>query len=144
MATVTATAASSIVSPRLVHAGAYSITGGPFSLAGSSGDVIKMIKVPNGFKVKEVVARAAVTPLSAGGTTAYTFLVGDGGDDNRFISASISAAAMTRLGAGITTEPFYTYTANDTIDVTISAVSGTDSASQTVTLTLVAFGTIDD
>lgn len=144
MATLTATAASSIVAPRLVHSGLYSITGGPFSLAASSGDVVQMLKVPNGFKVKEIVGRAVFTPLSAGGTVTGNMLLGDDGDNNRYFSASVSAAVMLRLGGGILTDPFYTYTANDTIDMTITAITGTDSASQSLTMTVIAFGSIDD
>ncbi|MGI0011867.1 MAG: hypothetical protein ACREBU_00275 [Nitrososphaera sp.] len=145
MATLTATAASSIVFPRFIHSGLYSITGGPFSFAASSGDVVQMLKVPNGFRVKEALLRAIDTPLSAGGTATPILLVGDGDDNNRFMSSSVSLTTVPlRLGVGITTDYLYTYTANDTVDITVSSIAGTDSASQTLTLALVMMGTIDD
>lgn len=141
MATITATAASSIVAPRFVHSGVFSITGGPFTVSASSGDVIQMLKVPNAFKVKNVLMHTAATS----GTAAMAITVGDGDDPNRFISASVSAAVVTRIGAGNpTANPFYTYTANDTVDITVASISGSDSAGQTSIFTLVVEGSIDD
>lgn len=139
MATITATAASTNVSPRVIHAGLYSITGGPFTLSPSAGDVIQMLKVPAGFAVKELLVIG-----NAASTVAYQ--VGDGFDPNRWLSASALAVLPIRMGAGLaaaadTTR--YTYSANDTIDITIDTVAS-PTASATITLTLIATGCVDD
>lgn len=144
MATFTATAASTNVSPRVIHSGLYSITGGPFSFTPSVGDVVQMLKVPLGFSVKELLLHASARPLSSGGTIQTILTVGDDIDTDRYMSASVSTTGVVRLGSGVVSGFPYTYTANNTIDVTIGASSGSDSASQTVTLTLIATGSVDD
>lgn len=138
MATITATAASTNVNPRVIHAGLYSITGGPFTFAASAGDVVQMFKVPAGFTVREmrVVGSAA---------SVVAYQVGDGLDPNRYISASTGATLATaRMGSGLVADTSdYRYTANDTIDITIDTVASA-TLSSTTTLTLVALGCVDD
>ena len=149
MATLTATAASPQVATRVMPYGIYSITAGPYSFAASSGDVVQMLKVPSGFKVKDALFRSVIQPLSAGGGVSCVYRVGDGDSVTRFISSTgLTTGTIARLSNGITTagaaNPIYTYTANDTVDVTISSIAGTDSASQTITMQLIMYGSIDD
>lgn len=145
MATYTATNASSVVPARFVHSGLFSVTGGPFSSSVLTvTDIVQMMKVPNGFRTKEMLIKASSLPLSAGGNVATILQVGDGTVAGRFMSVSVSATAYFRLGAGVATDVFYEFTVTDTIDVTVGASSLTDSASKSVTLTLIAMGSIDD
>ena len=108
-----------------------------------------MLKVPSGFKVKQALFKSVIQPLSAGGGVSCVYRVGDGDSATRFISSTgLTTGTTVTLGNGISTagaaSPIFTYTANDTIDVTISAIAGTDSASATITLSLIMFGSIDD
>lgn len=138
MATVTATAASTNVNPRVVHAGTFSIKGGPFTFVASAGDVVQMIKVPKDFSLTELLVLGL-----AGSTVAYQ--VGDGGDPNRYASASALAPIVIRMGAGLADASSinYVYTANDTIDITIDTIASA-TASATTTLTLIATGCVDN
>lgn len=146
MATITATNASNVVSARHIIPGMFSITAGPFSHSALTvGDVVQMMKVPNGFNLKELTLLVSSQPLSAGGNVTTAFQVGDGNSAARFLSAiSVSATAYYRLNAGIPPTINYRYTADDTIDVTVGASTLTDSASKSITLTLIAMGAIDD
>lgn len=152
MATITATGASSIVQPKFVHAGMYSISG-RLLLTASSGDVIQMVKVPAGFHVEEMVMQVVgqATLVSAGDTGTLLLHVGDGNDVDRFAIQSVGTTAasatsvMTRLGAGVTATSGvnYTYTAVDTVDISVISATGTASASVIVNIGLVMMGSVD-
>ena len=106
-----------------------------------------MVKVPSGFRVKEICLKMTSITLSAGGAVNMVFTVGDGGDPNRYMSASLATNTAFRLGHNITVasgDQFYRYSENDTIDVTITGITGTDSASQTTMFNMSVFGSIDD
>ena|SRR3990167_5771476 len=80
----------------------------------SAGDVIQMIKVPKG-------ATPVYVAVSGGaGTCIYT--VGDGVDDDRYMSI-LSGSASQGLTAINTVYVPYTYSTDDTIDINISTVS---------------------
>ena len=142
MATITATGASSIIQPKFVHAGVYSMTG-RFAITGSAGDVIQMVKVPAGFQVQEIILDMHVSTSSADAIQGIV-TVGDGDDADRYMSASVSQVGSFRLGAGIISNTVpYIYTANDTIDVTIGAFTGTASASKNFNIGLIVMGSVD-
>jgi hypothetical protein len=84
-------------------------------------DVIQMVKIPSGATILDVTLSS--TDVDSG--TAVVFAVGDGSDDNRFISGSTigQAGGVARLDqfAGLN----YTYTADDTIDINVTTAAGT-------------------
>ena len=116
MATKTAAAAASTVQPRGLRVGLTTITE-VYSLTTtlSAGDVIQMVKVPKGATPVYV----AVTGASTGVTTVT---VGDGVDPNRFIDGYATSANAVQQAINVAYVP-YTYTADDTIDVVVSAAS---------------------
>lgn len=85
----------------------------------ATADVIQMVKVRTGFKLLELC-------LTANASVAATasLSLGDGGDVDRFILATSYAGAgtLTRLNAPVT-GPGYTYTADDTIDITCASIA---------------------
>jgi hypothetical protein len=98
-------------------------------------DVIQMVKIPVGAIIQEVIL--SVDDLD--GATSLTLSVGDGDDPNRYIQAStIGQAGGTARMAMVTTIDChnYTYTADDTIDVHAEAVSGSETATGTIVLTV--------
>ena len=118
MATRTASAAQASVMPRGLRVGNVAVTstyslqqgGGSISI----GDVIQMIKVPQG---------ATVTWINFGSTYSdCTWTLGDGVDDDRYKTIGTLTAAQ---GMQVNTRvlPAYTYSTDDTIDVYVSLVS---------------------
>lgn len=106
--------------------------GGTGSTALIINDVIQIMKVPKGARVCEMVL--TVTDLDAG--TNIVLAVGDGVDDDRYISGSTigQTGGTVRLGSGIITNTSaFTYTADDTIDVKVTTAG---SAVTTGTITL--------
>jgi len=119
MATRTGTGAESTVNPKGLRVGLVTVTSVFSPGAGESisvGDVIQMIKVPKDS-----------TPVFVGLTSTYVqaaVSVGDGLDDNRYIlniSTSAACAAHT-FQPGSLFVP-YTYSTDDTIDITATLVS---------------------
>lgn len=134
MATVTASAAQSVVQPKFIHAGVYSMSA-RHSFSASVGDVIQMVKVPSGFQVQEVILNT-VTSAGVGIIT-----LGDGLDTNRFVSGSVGSTM--RLGQGLAgaelTAPFV-YTVVDTVDVVVTALATPDL----LTIGLTVMGSVDN
>jgi hypothetical protein len=97
----------------------------------ASGDVIEMCKVAAGVTV--IDAFLVFDDLS-GGTT--TLAVGDGTTADRFIAATTASSGAA--SARMTKFPF-TYTADDTIDVTIAG-----GTAATGTITLVVYMTAEE
>lgn len=132
MANANADKAGSGVSPRGIHAGANVVRAKYVAAAGvshSATDVISMVKIPNDAIIDAVV----LAPLVGEGSTpaAITVQVGDGGDPNRYISDSFSAAVILRATTGLGYKYEFSDDAGDmydTIDVTLDA--GAISASQ--------------
>ena len=132
MATLTATAAQSTVPAKYRINGTitrvvdYSI-GATANPNLSTGDVLQMMRVPNGACITEV--RLVVDALTGGN---YTFGIGDGITAGRYFtslsSGSTSAqfigsnAAFQQAGMG------YSYSAEDTIDITVSTVTTATAA----------------
>jgi len=90
----------------------------------SANDVLQVIKVP----IDAVVIDLKITMDS---TDAFTYTVGDAGDADRYIkSASVSASQTSKqlwgdLSGTLQTGIGHKYTADDTIDVTFTAVTAT-------------------
>lgn len=117
MATVTSNKASAGVQPHGVRVGLVSTTA-TYSPNGSmsSGDVIQMIKVPQNSQVSFVAVSYALS-----GQGSYT--VGDGVSAARYIAAttgSISAGCAIFPATANQGYAPYTYSTDDTIDITLS------------------------
>lgn len=136
MTTLTSTACQTSVSgfflnpPKYIENGMVARTAVyGFTAAQSAGDVIQMVPIPKGAVVLDTVT--TFTP-GAGGPV-LTWIVGDGNSTNRFqISASATIASSVHAnGGGIG----YSYSVEDTIDITVSAI-GSATAAGTVRLTV--------
>lgn len=119
MATYTASGAQAGVQPKGLRVGLVAVTSFysfPNSL--SAGTVIQMIKVPAG--AQPVLVRVACTATGQG-----TVQVGDGIDPDRYYAETTLSAAMGWIvcEANLTAVAPYTYSADDTIDITMSRVS---------------------
>lgn len=132
MATLTASAAQANRSAKYIENGvvaAYATLS--ITAALSSGDVIQFVKVPQGAQVLDVT----FFNLEGAGNN-VTMVVGDGGDADRYVT-STSATGVVRANA--TTFP-YSYSAEDTIDITIGTVV---SATATGSLGIAVFYILD-
>lgn len=103
-------------------------------------DVVQMIKVFEGERVLDV-QMLVETDADTGGSPAIVMAVGDGVDNDRYVSASAigQAGGFVRLGQGLDTAAEaaslrYTYPADDTIDIKITTAPATGVAAVTVTL----------
>jgi len=131
MATLTATPADTGSQPRAIHAGA-NVARGVYSLSAdiANGDVLQMVKVPNGAVIDDVViARTSETGLVVG------WVCGDGDDTDRFIRSAITSltadagGALSRLDSPVGLGYRYNFSdavvqPEDTVDIVISSVSG--------------------
>lgn len=124
MATYTASAAQAGVQPKGLRVGLVAVTSFySFPASASVAMVIQMVKVPKGATPVQVV----VGNNNAGQLTAQ---VGDGIDPDRYYAETTLSSGMGMVqvfpGGALTTVGVpYTYSADDTIDVTISRVSVT-------------------
>lgn len=116
MATKTAAACASTVQPRGLRTGLVAVTE-VYSLTTtlSAGDVIQMVKVPKG-------ATPVYVAVSGPSTGVTTITVGDGEDPNRYIDGYATSANAVQQAINVNYVP-YTYTADDTIDIKVSAAS---------------------
>lgn len=123
MATVTASAAQA--NAPAIYAVNRDVTrivvasiGAVLGAAPSAGDVIQMVKVPLGAIVSQV--QIAIDGPFTGVATCN---IGDGNDVSRYgasvvlSGSTVALAAMPARGLG------YAYTANDTIDIQVAAIS---------------------
>jgi len=98
-------------------------------------DVVQMIKVSNGTVIVDVYLSVDALDSSTGIVTA----VGDGNDDDRFLTALTigRSAASGASGALAHTGHLYAYTADDTIDFKVTtAASGTASTTGKIRLSV--------
>ena len=127
MATLTATAAGSTVPAKYIVNGTISrsVSFNPNGTALSAGDVIQLLKVPKGAVINDWVLAISSSAQS------YTVTgLGDGNSATRYLgSQSLVLVQVVRLGGGTTVTAGgmgYSYSAEDTIDLTIGTVtSGT-------------------
>lgn len=126
MGTYTSNKTSSGIQPRAVHAGVNSVVGVySASAAITAASVIQMVKIPKGAVILETRIHGYAGAVSQG------LSVGDGNTAARFNATSSASAASpvlrNTLGLG------YTYTADDTIDITVVDLT---SASAIGTITM--------
>lgn len=120
MATRIGAKTSATVQPKGLRVGSVQVTStwsiGVVSNASilSAGDVIQMVKVPKGATVTYLAVSAGA------GTCIYT--VGDGVNDDRYMSVISGSASQVLLSINTVYVP-YTYSTDDTIDIAISTVS---------------------
>lgn len=125
MATLTASAAQSTVPAKyringnVTAFGSYPLTG---AASLSTGDVLQMVRVPNGAVILDV--KVIVDQLSGGN---YTFNVGDGNLASRFFtslsSGSTSSIFCLNMVAGTAGGMGYSYSAEDTVDITVGTAT---------------------
>lgn len=118
MATKTADKAVAGIQPKGLSVGLVAVTS-TYSLASSlsAGDVIQMIKVP---KNGQLVYMSLAFPDA--GANIGTVNVGDGVDADRYGSALAYSSGMSQLPID-TNLAAYTYSVDDTIDITVLSVS---------------------
>lgn len=121
MATRTASAAESNVPAKSQINGDITVIGA-FNVNAtnlSSGDVVQMVKVPNGAVILDMTF---LTDVLTGGN--YTVTIGDGNTANRFFTSlsTGSTSSINRLTL-VTGSYGYAYTAEDTVDITFSTVT---------------------
>ncbi len=132
MATLTAAAAQSQIPAKYRIGGVirrtsdYSI-GATANPNLSTGDVIQMLKVPNGATILDV---SLVVDALTGGN--YTFNIGDGVTASRYFtslsSGSTSAMFIQTNAAANMAGVGYSYSAEDTIDIVASTVTTATAA----------------
>lgn len=119
MATYTASGAQAGVQPKGLRAGLVAVTGF-YSLptSASVGMVIQMVKVPAN-------AQAVLLKVASTITGQATVQLGDGIDPDRYYAETTLSSAMgwVYCEQNITPVAQYTYSADDTIDISISRVS---------------------
>ena len=145
MATLTATAAQSTVPAKYCVNGVitrvvdYSL-GATGAVNLSTGDVIQMMRVPNGACILDV--RLVVDQLSGGN---YTFGIGDGNSAGRYFTSLSSGSTSSQfIGSNAAFQQAsvgYSYSAEDTIDITASTVT---TATASGVLRLVVSYTMDN
>ena len=116
MATKTADKVALGVQPKGLRVGLVAVTS-VFSLNTtlSAGDVIQMVKVP-------LNATPVYVALSGATTGVGTVKVGDGVSSARYITNYLVSANAVQSPINTAYTP-YTYSVDDTIDITVSAVS---------------------
>lgn len=135
MATITASAAYSGVQPR-AGLGVCSVFGTVELTSVTANDVVQMVKIPIGASILDVKISG-----DGAGTIVGTVTVGDGNDADRYMPAVSVSGAMVAQGLdSIAGGLGYEYSADDTIDLTFSAVS---AGSGTLTLRMQALYTLD-
>ncbi len=129
MATITSTSCTSTRYPKYVENGNITVFSEHALAGASSGDVVQMAKIPLGASVVDVGFVGAGGSFT-GGVFSGAYLIGDGDDPNRYCSSgSYSVGMSMNVPTSVTLLPGYVYTAEDTIDITLSTVtSGTETA----------------
>lgn len=121
------------VQERETQVGVISVSAS-YDIAGGSAfiinDVVQMVKVPVGARI--LYAKVTVPALDS--STGVVWALGDGGDDDRYITgATAGRSAAGGLQTINSVVSHYTYTADDTIDFKITtAATGTASTTGTI------------
>jgi len=105
-------------------------------ISASNTAVIQMVPVPKGASIYDLVFAWD----AAGTTTQFTVNIGDGNSTGRYVTSfSATASGVCRLGAGVASfaGAGYSYSAEDTIDVFVTAVaSGSTTPAGTFRLSI--------
>lgn len=134
MATLTATAAQANA-PAVMNIGGATVREVRYTLNGvalSAGDVIQMLKVPSGARITDLTF--AVDAIGGAGTSSYTIGgIGDGNAAGRYLgSFSVVTSVVSRLA--LPAAFGYSYSAEDTIDITVGTVTSGTAATAIVQL----------
>lgn len=134
MATYDSPAVAAGVPPRAIHAGVTQASASfALTAALALNDVVRMVKVPRGATVLDVVL--ATTDLDTG-SPAIVLDVGDGDDADRFVDGATigQGGGVARMNnpAGAR----HAYAADDTVDVLVATAPGTGATSGTITLSV--------
>lgn len=123
------------VQPRVIESGVISVTGS-YALAAALvvNDVIQMVKVPAGATIVNTIL--SVPDLDSNGSPAIVLAVGDGSDDDRFVTGSTVGQAGGTVMSNTPTGTGYAYAAEDTVDVKVTTAPATGATSGTITLTV--------
>ncbi len=115
MATLTSTKSSAGVQPHGNRVGLVSTTA-VYSANGSmsSGDVVQMIKVPQGAQVVYLWTGYQLTGVGS-------IRIGDGVSTNRYLADTVASSGVGPFAALPQAYVPYTYSTDDTIDVVVSA-----------------------
>lgn len=129
MATFTATAAQSNSPAKFIENGviARSCIWTFSAAAASAGDVVQMLRIPSGAHVHDV---SLIQTFNAASST-FACNVGDSGVAARYILSATANATIVRATVGLG----YSYSAEDTIDITI-ATAASASVGATVRVTV--------
>lgn len=105
-----------------------------YTLAGALtlNQVIPGVPVPKGARV--VGMGLSATDLDTNGTPTIVLAVGDGGDDDRFITASTIGQAGGVQNINAHTGYYYQYTSADTIDIKVTTAPATGATTGTIRL----------
>jgi hypothetical protein len=131
--TFTSSKVASTVQEREFHGGVNSISA-TYTITGAFviNDVVQMVKVPFGARI--LYCKVTVPALDS--STGVVWSLGDGGDDDRYITGATtgrSGAAGVSVINTATSE--YTYTADDTIDFKVTtAATGTAATTGDITV----------
>ncbi len=140
MATITAASAASTVPVYQPPAAALACKVGTVEATAAQVDAantFELVRIPKGATVVDLML---ITDDLEGSTPALTLHVGDGDDPNRYIDATtVGQAGGVARAAAATAFP-RTYTAEDTIDVTIGTVAGANPQGGTITLVVLYLG----
>lgn len=116
----------------LTRYASYSLTA-----ALAAADVVEMIRVPAGAIIYSVLLK--VTDLDTNGTPTITLTVGDGADTDRLVTSSTIGQAGGSTTTLASTGLLYTYTAEDTIDITVGTGPATGATTGTLELVVQYF-----
>lgn len=122
---------ATLTMPRAVHAGLQATWSGIFnntSATLSASDVIQMCVVPTGAIILDIRVSGKA------GVTANVFKVGDGGDDDRFGTITLSATSQF-LRTNANTGHAYQYSLSDDAAVQYETIDLTLLTASSVTLT---------
>lgn len=128
----TKTSTTSVIPARANIAETWAWETHPVTAALVANDVIRMVKVPAGATVLDVVLSA--TDLDTGTSAAIVLDVGDDGDTDRFIDGATVGQAGGVAHLNNQAGHCYTYTADNTIDVLVQVAPTTGATSGTIRL----------
>jgi hypothetical protein len=94
----------------------------------SAGDVIQMVKVPAGARVKDW----SVSTNDLGSSSTATLRLGDGLDTERYFGSAQISDGVTRIKTGAVgnhADHGYEYSADDTVDLVVASLGGNSQTS---------------
>ena len=122
MATLTATAAQSTVPAKYrINGAIIRVVDFTMNPALSAGDVIQMMRVPNGAVVTNV--QLAMIDVPTTHTGVITANVGDGNDTSAYAASVVLSGTLVALASIPSRGIGRSYSAEDTIDIQVAAIS---------------------